>query len=290
MVRTLFVPKLRFLPVGLAAVVLAACEVQPVVTTTAPPATADTTTAVAAPETVPETVPENGPENVPETAAQTTTETEPETDPPAEEMTAEDTADVAASDAVEPAGTVQAAEDVADAAETEGGDSNPAASEQPPATEEVAVTDTGGEAQPETSAPGDVTTEDTPTRNETADGETANAETTGAQTETTELAMIAPPPPPPPPPPPAELEPASLVGMTPAQLRVRLGEADFARQEGDMKTWQYRFSGCVVDYFLFPKDGVSRVAGWTWRAPVIGMDVDATSCRRALAVRDSAGG
>ena len=78
--------------------------------------------------------------------------------------------------------------------------------------------------------------------------------------------------------------------MTPAQLRVRLGEADFARQEGDMKTWQYRFSGCVVDYFLFPKDGVSRVAGWTWRAPVIGMDVDATSCRRALAVRDSAGG
>ena len=285
MVRTLFVPKLRFLPVGLAAVVLAACEVQPVVTTTAPPATADTTTAVAAPETVPETVPENVPENVPETAAQTTTETEPETDPPAEEMTAEDTADVAASPTVEPAGTVQAAEDVADAAETEGGDSNPAASEQPPATEEVAVTDTGGEAQPETSAPGDVTTEDTPTRNETADGETANAETTGAQTETTELAMIAPPPPPP-----AELEPASLVGMTPAQLRVRLGEADFARQEGDMKTWQYRFSGCVVDYFLFPKDGVSRVAGWTWRAPVIGMDVDATSCRRALAVRDSAGG
>lgn len=285
MVRTLFVPKLRFLPVGLAAVVLAACEVQPVVTTTAPPATADTTTAVAAPETVPETVPENGPENVPETAAQTTTETEPETDPPAEEMTAEDTTNVAASPTVEPAGTVQAAEDVADAAETEGGDSNPAASEQPPATEEVAVTDTGGEAQPETSAPGDVTTEDTPTRNETADGETANAETTGAQTETTELAMIAPPPPPP-----AELEPASLVGMTPAQLRVRLGEADFARQEGDMKTWQYRFSGCVVDYFLFPKDGVSRVAGWTWRAPVIGMDVDATSCRRALAVRDSAGG
>ncbi len=57
-----------------------------------------------------------------------------------------------------------------------------------------------------------------------------------------------------------------------------------------MKTWQYRLAGCVVDYFLFPQDGVTRVAGWAWRAPVIGMDIDAVSCRQALARRGGESG
>jgi len=56
-----------------------------------------------------------------------------------------------------------------------------------------------------------------------------------------------------------------------------------------MITWQYRFADCVVDYFLFPQNGVSRVASWSWRSPLIGKDVDATSCRRALAIRDKSG-
>jgi len=53
-----------------------------------------------------------------------------------------------------------------------------------------------------------------------------------------------------------------------------------------MKTWQYRFADCVVDYFLFPQDGVTQVTGWAWRARVIGGNVDATLCRQALARRD----
>ena len=79
------------------------------------------------------------------------------------------------------------------------------------------------------------------------------------------------------------------MGVLPDRLRARLGDADFARQEGNMKTWQYRFASCVVDYFLFPEESVTRVAGWSWRAPVIGMEVDATACRQALARRDSMG-
>ena len=127
------------------------------------------------------------------------------------------------------------------------------------------------------------------TKDDTVTDETATDKAAGDDTAVTELALAAPPPPPPPPPP-AELAPASLIGVTPDMLRARLGEADFARQEGDMKTWQYRFADCVVDYFLFPQDGASRVASWAWRSPVVGMTVDATSCRRALARRDSAGG
>ena len=56
-----------------------------------------------------------------------------------------------------------------------------------------------------------------------------------------------------------------------------------------MRTWQYRFADCVVDYFLFPQDGISRVASWAWRAPIIGMKLDTTSCRQALAMRDKTG-
>ena len=97
--------------------------------------------------------------------------------------------------------------------------------------------------------------------------------------------MAAPPPPPPPPP---ELAPASLVGSSVLMLRSRLGEADFTRSEGEVKTWQYRFETCVVDYFLVVDSDAARVVSWAWRAPLIGAQFDETACRRALASRDSA--
>ncbi|GIS12324.1 MAG: hypothetical protein CM15mP115_14750 [Alphaproteobacteria bacterium] len=71
-------------------------------------------------------------------------------------------------------------------------------------------------------------------------------------------------------------------------LRSRLGEADFTRTEGEVKTWQYRFDTCVVDYFLVVDSDAARVVSWAWRAPVIGAQIDETACRRALAGRDSA--
>ena len=100
----------------------------------------------------------------------------------------------------------------------------------------------------------------------------------------TELAMAAPPPPPPPPPP--ELTPSSLVGLSEAALRTRLGAADFTRREGQMETWQYRLEMCVVDYFLSPKGGGREIVSWAWRSPMVGESIDALACRRALAARD----
>ena len=71
-------------------------------------------------------------------------------------------------------------------------------------------------------------------------------------------------------------------------LQSRLGEADFTRTEGEVKTWQYRFETCVVDYFLVVDSDAARVVSWAWRAPLIGAQFDETACRRALASRDSA--
>ena len=76
--------------------------------------------------------------------------------------------------------------------------------------------------------------------------------------------------------------------MSYAGLQARLGDADFTRQEGNMETRQYRFDICVVDYFLFPKDGSHRIVSWAWRAPLVGDAFDEQACRRALATRDSA--
>ena len=104
--------------------------------------------------------------------------------------------------------------------------------------------------------------------------------------------LLLPPPPPRPPPPPTptppELAPSSLIGISIPVLQSRLGEADFTRTEGEIETWQYRFETCVVDYFLVVDSEAARIVSWAWRAPVIGVQVDETACRRALAGRDAA--
>ena len=286
LVRTIIVPKFRFLPVGLAALALAACEVQPVVTSAATPAKPETPPAITAPDITPAA--EDGGETtetmvteVAETTDALVSETAPDT---GEDGAATQTAAAgnAASDAPGDAGADAPAAVDAGGAETASEDLQTDLSVAEPETTPEPENLPAGEA-----ADSDITKDDTVT------DETATDKAAGDDTAVTELALAAPPPPPSPPPsppPPAELAPASLIGVSPDMLRARLGEADFARQEGDMKTWQYRFADCVVDYFLFPQDGASRVASWAWRSPVVGMTVDATSCRRALARRDSAGG
>lgn len=130
---------------------------------------------------------------------------------------------------------------------------------------------------------------------DTADMESEPATDTEEDMLGTELALAAPPPPPPsppppptPPPPPPELDPQDLIGLDASSLESRLGEADFRRLEGVVETRQYRFTACVVDYFLYPEDSVTAVRNWAWRSPVIGRSLDATACRQALAERDDA--
>ena len=130
------------------------------------------------------------------------------------------------------------------------------------------------------------------TDHNTADMESEPATDVEEGMSSTELALAAPPPPPPPPappPPPPELDPQDLVGLDASSLESRLGEADFSRHEGVVETRQYRFTACVVDYFLYPQDSVTAVRNWAWRSPVIGRSLDATACRQALAERDEDG-
>ena len=243
------IPALAFL-----ALALAGCEVQPVVSNITPPPAVQAETPAAETAVAETTVAETGSNTgdgagVPEIVS----EAEPET-------------------------AIEETDAVADTA-----------AEQDDAAAETADTGRADPAEPET-APAILaaTAEDT---GEVA-GEVAGVAQTGAgeQAEeelpqTGDLAMAAPPPPPPPPP---ELAPASLVGSSVLMLRSRLGEADFTRSEGEVKTWQYRFDTCVVDYFLIVESGAATVVSWAWRAPVIGASVDETACRRALAGRNAA--
>ena len=148
-------------------------------------------------------------------------------------------------------------------------------------------------AAPETDAPADVISEEviaektTPESLESEQGE-ADAPASTPEDSTQQLAMVQPaPPPPPPPPPPAELAPATLLGIDQNGLLTRLGAADLLRREGSMEVWQYRLTGCVVDFYIYPAATGRLVTHWDWRVPTIGQTLDATACRQQLAERDS---
>ena len=285
LVRTIIVPKFRFLSAGLAALALAACEMQPVVTAPAAPAKSETATEIAAPvatpavkataETAgaaPEGVPAIDPDSGP---ADATTDSSGDA---TEDVAGED---VAGEDV--PGGDMSADTGEADsgtAADSLRASMTATAVEAEPAPDKADDTD-----DPASEPVAETQPESLPTSDDAGNEDTIGDAIASDETAVTDLALLAPPPPPP-----AELVPSSLVGFSPEQLRARLGEADFTRQEGDMKTWQYRLSDCVVDYFLFPQEGVIRVASWAWRAPVIGLDIDAVACRRALAERDTDSG
>ena len=244
------IPAIAFL-----ALTLAGCEIQPVVSNPSPPSAQPAAPQAVAP--VPDPAPDTevaaetpaSPDTPESLETQESSETQADAAAPASGTTAETTS--------EKDSAVIAADTPADADES--AEADPA---EPVATE--ASAEQAAAPEPEATEPSD-----------------------GTLPETGDLAMAAPPPPPPPPPPP-ELVPSSLVGTSVPMLRSRLGEADFTRGEGEMKTWQYRFDTCVVDYFLLAEGDVARVVGWAWRAPVIGVEIDETACRRALAGRDSA--
>ena len=115
-------------------------------------------------------------------------------------------------------------------------------------------------------------------------------------TASTEMASLTqapdpePAPPLPPPAPPAQLQPASLVGLTNQSLESEIGAADFIRTEGKMQVWQYKLGSCITDFFLYPADGqetasVFLVTDWYSRASTFGTHLNARKCREDLATR-----
>ena len=233
---------------------LAACEVQPVVTAGTPPAS---TTAAAPVETAPA-----------QTAAGASSG----------EAVDDSSATVAEAETIPEAVT-----EAATAADTVSAIAEAPADDTP--ADETFSEETGAEslAAVEAAETSEVPeTPETPSSTGTNDAGADVADDSAPAV--TELTMAAPPPPPPPPPP--ELTPSSLVGLSEAALRTRLGAADFTRREGQMETWQYRLEMCVVDYFLSPKEGGREIVSWAWRSPMVGESIDALACRRALAARD----
>ena len=127
-------------------------------------------------------------------------------------------------------------------------------------------------------------------------GADTEAPATLDDTAGTEMASLTqapdpePAPPPPPPAPPAQLQPASLVGLTNQSLESEIGAADFIRTEGRMQVWQYKLGSCITDFFLYPADGqetasVFLVTDWYSRASTFGTHLNARKCREDLATR-----
>jgi hypothetical protein len=57
------------------------------------------------------------------------------------------------------------------------------------------------------------------------------------------------------PPPVAELRPEQLVGLDGDRLTMLLGPADFRRDDGPARIWQFRDPDCVLDVFLYAAAG-----------------------------------
>jgi len=58
-----------------------------------------------------------------------------------------------------------------------------------------------------------------------------------------------------------------LRSLSSTEVTQLIGNPDFRRDEPPAQLWQYRLGGCVLDLFLYPEDGVHRVAyaGWHGR-------------------------
>lgn len=86
----------------------------------------------------------------------------------------------------------------------------------------------------------------------------------------------------------AQLQPASLVGLTDQALLREIGAADFVRFEGEMQIWQYKMASCVTDFFLYqavdPATGY-QVVDWHSRASQYEGRLNKKSCREELATR-----
>lgn len=305
------VMRFAFLIPAITALGLAGCQVPPPVTTT--PVTTPATASVSAPTTAPisasttaqstapatpdtSTASETGADIVMETDAQTSlddsTANQPVTNQPAgnQPVAVPDAAatEAASPEVASPAGASPAGDEVVSSTQESVGETiapDDGGQEATPEAEIDAQAAAEPESEPKAEPAPQVTSE--AGAEPVEPGAAPGAEIADkAPPATTELALAAPPPPPPPPPP--ELAPQALIGLDPAGLQQRLGEADFKRREGPVETWQYRFPACVVDYFLYPDAANPAVRNWAWRSPVIGGRFDIMACRRALAGRDSA--
>jgi len=89
--------------------------------------------------------------------------------------------------------------------------------------------------------------------------------------------------------PPIDDDPGQLLGLDPDALEGRLGPPDLLRREAPAEVWQYRGSACVLDLFLYEKEGGKQVVYLEAR-DFEAAEVESRSCLRGLltARRDAA--
>ncbi len=83
---------------------------------------------------------------------------------------------------------------------------------------------------------------------------------------------------------PVFIEPETLIGLTPFELKNKLGEADYIRIDGNVEIYQYRLNHCIVDFIGF-KEGLIKF--WHGQHRKQGGIYNHTLCQQDLGERQS---
>lgn len=117
-------------------------------------------------------------------------------------------------------------------------------------------------------APGEMTdaggTQEAPSPSQQADpqqaGDAKAAEAEPSSSEAADSATeLALQPSPSIPGPPIDDDPDHFLGLSPGELKGRLGSPDLLRRETPAEVWQYRGERCILDLFIYDKEGNKQV-------------------------------
>ncbi len=66
-----------------------------------------------------------------------------------------------------------------------------------------------------------------------------------------------------------QTNPSKLVGLSLIEIEKTLGEPSFVRKDKGVQIWQYRTTDCILDLFLYEKDGRYNVSHSELRGPML---------------------
>ena len=66
-----------------------------------------------------------------------------------------------------------------------------------------------------------------------------------------------------------QTNPSQLVGLSLTEIKKTLGDPSFIRKDIGVQIWQYRTTDCILDLFLYEKDGRYNVSHSELRGPML---------------------
>jgi len=84
------------------------------------------------------------------------------------------------------------------------------------------------------------------------------------------------------PPPPAISDPDDFVEKPADDLTAAFGAPSMLRREGQVQIWQYKLTGCVVDFFIYADGPLLVVKYAAMRSRFLGGQLDGDACKMAL--------